>query len=197
MTRGPGIVGLVVVWLAAEAANAQEAPAPAPAPAAEARGPLWIGFTVGGGVIETTCPDCGLHVGAAADAHVGWMVLPRLGVALEISGIESQVEDSLFIHASLDVVARLWATPHLWFEGGAGVGRLALSDAEGIPYLRSDRAPSSVAAVGWSVFVSPRFVFDVLARGTMTFFDDPAYNVAVSIGFDWWFDPALAVSSAR
>jgi hypothetical protein len=153
------------------------------------------GFTFGvsvGGAYLTCGESCDGSGGLGSGLRIGYMFTPKLAVLVGTSGAETVSGDPDISHAHNGVAVKFWAVPRLWFQGGAGIGRLtkSRSDFSNLEYdieYQSDWSFTFMAGAGYEFVQLGKVAFDVQARYVWVDTDKGSVsNVAVLLGFDFY-----------
>lgn len=164
---------------------------------AELRAPvrMVLGFDVGLGIIGATCVECeralgGLHV----NVYGGALVMPRVAVLVDVSTLAHLLpvdDDTKGVYTSTLALAaaRVWLTPTVWAQAGAGVHLLGLTKSGEDAY---ELVPGLGLALGNEVGHRPSSGIDAAVRiGAGRHHDDDVdedytvYSIAASIGWHW------------
>jgi len=138
---------------AEEAEDGDEIAALEPVYVAELRlpGRLVIGFDFGIGFIDATCDGCSPVGGLSLDGFAGVQVARRVALLTEVWTINHLLptaddgdREGIAIHALNTAGARVWLTPRLWLQAGAGLGWFNITaDRDGFLV-----GPTAMIAVG-------------------------------------------------
>lgn len=188
---------------------------PGPPPAAggfhDRAGRLSLGFSVGLGKMQmddsdVACSGCdGDPLSFEADAHLGWMVSPRLALLLEVQGVGQTIADNdvytdTLVQSTATVGAQYWVTPQLWIKGGIGGAALTVTRDDGFQTQDSDSLEGGaiMGAVGYEILSARNFALDLQLRATGATYEDSTLELdgttsdtnvgttSLSLGFNWY-----------
>lgn len=186
-------------------------PGPPPAPGGfhDRAGRLALGFSLGLGTMQMNdsdiaCDGCeGDPLSFAADAHLGWMVSPRLALMVDVQGTGQTVADTgvftdTLVQSTATIGAQYWVTPQLWIKGGIGAASLAVTRDDGFSTQQSDSLEGGAitGAVGYEVFSARNFAIDLQLRATGATYkgsdnaelidDTNVGTTSLQVGFNWY-----------
>lgn len=158
---------------------------------------LVFGFGAGLGSMIADCDECRSTFEAfGLDAHIGWMLAPRLALVLD-SWAMAHVEDFLVVYQHIATLGLTWwATPRLWVQGGLGYASAGYHWS-GIFAEREDRTafrPGFLVGIGYELHQTRHFTIDARLRyGTGTYGEHVGddyvvrgHSIALGVGFSWY-----------
>lgn len=132
-----------------------------------------------------TCDGCAVYAGEAIELHVGWAFAERFEVFAQASGVFHPVSQGWISGGSADLMARGWIARSVWLEGGAGYGRVYVSDPDGYPLIGNPSFVWSVTAGGGvDVYREGTFALSLQLRGNMWFYSDLTWSLGALVGFE-------------
>jgi hypothetical protein len=179
-------VALTLVLSLSDTAQAQEAPP------AFTRDGITFGLSLGGGNMHFSQDLPGEdpkadYAGVSFDAHVGYMIMPKLSIELQGWGITHFFEDDISLTVSLATIgARYFVMDRLWLAGGLGA---AVASIEiGNATFETDPAFGVSLGAGYEVWQTGSFALDVnLKLGYGAFKDDVGCGLAsLNVGGSWY-----------
>ncbi len=172
---------------------------------------LALGFSIGVGKMKiddaaVPCSGCGGDpLSFAVDAHIGWMLSPRLALLFEAQGVGQTVADTgsvtdTLVQSTGMIAAQYWVSPQLWLKAGIGASQLSVTRDDGFSTTESDALDGGaiMGAIGYEVMSSRNFAIDVQARVTGGTYEDAGVaadgttrdsqlgTTSVSLGFNWF-----------
>jgi opacity protein-like surface antigen len=191
------------------------APPPGPPPAASGHhdraGRLNLGFSIGLGQMQIDDSDVGCNgcdgdpIAFQADAHLGWMLSPRLSLLAELQGVGQTIADDGFVTDTLlqstaTLGAQYWVTPQLWLKAGIGGAALQVQRDDGFEASHSDSLEGSAltGAIGYEILSARNFAIDLQLRVTGARYEDAVVELDGStsdmevgttnlgVGFTWF-----------
>jgi hypothetical protein len=176
---------------------AEPAPAAPIYPAANLRRGITFGIGAGVGGMESNdgpieCFDCEDSVAGSIDAHIGYMINPRLALGFEVWGtgqaLDSEASATLVQVLALGTV-RLWLQPRLWVKAGIGSAHLSMSYADSDEPTELDTGAAVMGAVGVELIHRPRFALDLQLRGGAGNYEgiqDRVSQGMLELGLSWF-----------
>ena len=174
-------------------------------------GRISLGFSLGLGQMQIDdsdvgCTGCdGDPVSFSADAHIGWMMSPRLALLFEAHGVgqviqENEVFTDTLVQSTALVGAQYWVTPQLWIKGGIGAASLTLNRDDGFETISSESLDGAalMGAVGYEVLSARNFAIDLQLRATAASYEDGTVQLdgstqdtsvgttTLSLGLNWF-----------
>jgi hypothetical protein len=181
----------------AQPAQSYEDPIAPLQPAANLRRGLTLGIGAGVGGMESSdgpieCADCADSVAGSFDAHIGFMVNPRLALMFEVWGagqaLDSQ-SDVTIVQVLAMGAAQYWVTPRIWIKGGLGTAHLSERYGDSEVANEIDTGAAVMGAVGAELISRPRFSMDLQLRGgsgTYEGIEDTITQASLQLGLSWY-----------
>lgn len=179
----------------------QPSPAAAPIapiyPAANLRRGITFGLGAGIGGMESNsgpieCWNCEDSVAGSFDAHVGFMLSPRMALQFEVWGagqaLDAEASATLVQVLALGTV-KFWLQPRLWIKGGVGSAHLSMSYADSNEPDEIDTGAAVMGAIGYEMIHRPRFALDLQLRGgagTYEGIEDRVSQGMLQLGLSWF-----------
>jgi hypothetical protein len=173
-------------------------PEPPPVYVAELRPPgrALAGFDFGIGLFDATCGGCYARGGISLDVFAGAQVAPRVALLAEGWSVNHLLAPGGGASGVATLVlatagARVWLTPRLWLQGGAGAAALLVTDS-GADDDGAHAGPGATLAVGGEPGHRPRGGIDISVRTGVTRLRLEAgrartvmYDIATVVGYHW------------
>lgn len=191
----------------------QPPPPPPPIPGGfhDRTGRFSLGFSLGFGKMtiddsDVACDGCdGDPLSFSGDAHLGWMMSPRLALMFEVQGAAQTIADNAaftetLVQSTAMVGAQYWVTPQLWIKGGIGAAALQVQHDEAFTTSQSDTLEGGaiMGAVGYEVLSARRFAVDIHLQAIGATYQDSTTNAdgstsdtnvgttSLGVGFNWY-----------
>jgi len=146
---------------------------------------LGIGASLGAGVLDAGCEDCG-GVGPALAIQVGWFFSPRFGLLYDASAVARG--DAFGSEMGLHMVgaAQFFVTDRAWVKAGAGVARLELREGA-FGQDESERVGfGALVGGGFEFHRSNNIGLEVRSQLASGFYSsDRSTSVSISLGAMW------------
>ena len=207
------LVALALLALASQGAIAQTYPVPpapssapgaAPgavpvpvAPVARVRTGLTLGGGIGVGSIgndegRIECPECDSSAAGNLSLHGGWMINPRLSVALDVwvagQSLDPEGETSL-VQVVGTIGAQYWLRPRWWVKAGLGSAHLSEKHKGTGESIDLGEGTAIMAAAGYEAWRHSRFVLEVELRAAAANYEDLEegyHQGALLVGVSWY-----------
>ena len=188
-------------------------PGPPPAPGGfhDRTGRLNLGFSLGLGQMQVDDADVGCSgcdgdpVAFNGDAHLGWMLSPRLSLLAEVQAAGQTIADDGFatdtlVQSTATVGAQYWLTPQLWIKAGIGAAALQVQRDDGFSSSHSDSLEGGAitGAIGYEILSARNFAIDLQLRATGATYEDAVDELdgstgdmsvgttSLAVGFNWF-----------
>jgi hypothetical protein len=149
---------------------------------------LMFGAALGPGYMAVSCDGCDEDSlgGIGGEAHIGWMLTPRLALLGDFWGTWHFTGEFTMEHIINTFAVQFWLGRIFWIKGGLGLGVVRFHYDDFLT-VESELGFSVLGAGGVELISAPRFALDVQARLGATGFDGGSVgSFGLFLGLNWY-----------